>query len=126
MPHSREDHIHNVQCVVDSLAIDILNIDLSHITGEAIVNGDRQALCNLLEIFAGVAEYLAIGWSVCVCSGLELHKALISWDFVADLATVYRVEGNCFGASNLRECYLNVMSSPKNCYILHSKSQMTV
>ena len=62
MPHSREDHIHNVQCVVDSLAIDILNIDLSHITGEAIVNGDRQALCNLLEIFAGVAEYLAIGW----------------------------------------------------------------
>ena len=61
MPHSREDNVHNVQCVIDSLAIDILNIDLSHITGEAVVDGDRQALCNLLEIFAGVAEYLSVG-----------------------------------------------------------------
>ena len=60
-PHSREDNIHNLQSLIDSLAIDILNIDLSHITGEAVVSGDRQALCNLLEIFAGVAEYLAIG-----------------------------------------------------------------
>ncbi|KAI1896737.1 hypothetical protein AGOR_G00097880 [Albula goreensis] len=57
-PRSQEDDIHNVQSVVDSLALDYLQISLSHITGENIVRGDRESIKNLLEIFDGLLEYL--------------------------------------------------------------------
>lgn len=33
-PRSQEDDVHNVQSVIDSLALDYLQISLSHITGE--------------------------------------------------------------------------------------------
>lgn len=33
VPKSQEDDIHNVQSVIDSLALDYLQISLSHITG---------------------------------------------------------------------------------------------
>ncbi|XP_028827671.1 centrosomal protein of 95 kDa-like isoform X2 [Denticeps clupeoides] len=55
---SQEDDIHNVQSVVDSLALDYLQISLSHITGENIVRGDKESIRNLLEIFEGLLEYL--------------------------------------------------------------------
>ncbi|KAG8129295.1 hypothetical protein E2320_015999 [Naja naja] len=53
-----EDNIHNVQAVIDSLALDYLQISLSHITGENIVKGDEESIRNLLEIFDGLLEYL--------------------------------------------------------------------
>lgn len=34
VPTCQEDNIHNVQAVIDSLALDYLQISLSHITGE--------------------------------------------------------------------------------------------
>ena len=34
---SVEDEIHNVQAIVDSLSMDVLHEDLSHLTGEAII-----------------------------------------------------------------------------------------
>lgn len=58
VPTSQEDDIHNVQSVIDSLALDYLHISLSHITGENIVQGDRESVRNLLEIFDGLLEYL--------------------------------------------------------------------
>ncbi|NXA85095.1 CEP95 protein, partial [Melanocharis versteri] len=57
-PQSQEDDAHNVQAVIDSLALDYLQVSLSHITGENIVKGDRESIKNLLEIFDGLLEYL--------------------------------------------------------------------
>ncbi|XP_062853019.1 centrosomal protein of 95 kDa-like isoform X2 [Trichomycterus rosablanca] len=57
-PSSQEDDIHNVQSVIDSLALDYLQISLSHITGENIVTGNKDSIRNLLEIFDGLLEYL--------------------------------------------------------------------
>ncbi|XP_018617385.2 centrosomal protein of 95 kDa-like isoform X1 [Scleropages formosus] len=57
-PSSLEDDVHNVQSVIDSLALDYLQISLSHITGENIVRGDKESIRNLLEIFDGLLEYL--------------------------------------------------------------------
>ncbi|MFT7804143.1 centrosomal protein of 95 kDa isoform X2 [Arapaima gigas] len=58
VPSSLEDDVHNVQSVIDSLALDYLQISLSHITGENIVRGDKESIKNLLEIFDGLLEYL--------------------------------------------------------------------
>ncbi|KAM8945726.1 centrosomal protein of 95 kDa [Pelodytes ibericus] len=55
---SQEDDAHNVQSVIDSLALDYLQVSLSHITGENIVTGDIDSIQNLLEIFDGLLEYL--------------------------------------------------------------------
>ncbi|XP_035258762.1 centrosomal protein of 95 kDa-like isoform X1 [Anguilla anguilla] len=57
-PRSQEDDIHNVQSVIDSLALDYLQISLSHITGENVARGDKESVKNLLEIFDGLLEYL--------------------------------------------------------------------
>ncbi|XP_054249790.1 centrosomal protein of 95 kDa [Indicator indicator] len=57
-PRSQEDDVHNVQAVIDSLALDYLQVSLSHITGENIVKGERESIRNLLEIFDGLLEYL--------------------------------------------------------------------
>ncbi|XP_025855375.1 centrosomal protein of 95 kDa [Vulpes vulpes] len=58
IPRSQEDEAHNVQAVIDSLALDYLQVSLSHITGENIVKGDSESIKNLLEIFDGLLEYL--------------------------------------------------------------------
>ncbi|CAH1274451.1 CEP95 [Branchiostoma lanceolatum] len=58
-PLTKEDHIHNVQSVIDSLALDYLHVNLSHITGEGVVSGDAESIRNLLEIFEGLFDYLA-------------------------------------------------------------------
>ncbi|XP_032097858.1 centrosomal protein of 95 kDa isoform X2 [Sapajus apella] len=58
IPGSQEDDAHNVQAVIDSLALDYLQVSLSHITGENIVKGDKESIKNLLEIFDGLLEYL--------------------------------------------------------------------
>ncbi|XP_025052069.1 centrosomal protein of 95 kDa isoform X2 [Alligator sinensis] len=57
-PRTQEDDAHNVQAVIDSLALDYLQVSLSHITGENIVKGERESIRNLLEIFDGLLEYL--------------------------------------------------------------------
>ncbi|XP_076871999.1 LOW QUALITY PROTEIN: centrosomal protein of 95 kDa-like [Brachyhypopomus gauderio] len=59
VPKSQEDDIHNIQSVIDSLALDYLQISLSHITGENVVRGDKDSIRNLLEIFDGLLEYLS-------------------------------------------------------------------
>ncbi|XP_061685202.1 centrosomal protein of 95 kDa-like isoform X2 [Syngnathoides biaculeatus] len=58
-PRSQEDDIHNVQCVIDSLSLDYLQISLSHITGENVIQGDKESIKNLLDIFEGLLEYLS-------------------------------------------------------------------
>lgn len=58
IPKSQEDDAHNAQAVIDSLALDYLQVSLSHITGENIVKGDKESIRNLLEIFDGLLEYL--------------------------------------------------------------------
>ncbi|XP_029456617.1 centrosomal protein of 95 kDa isoform X2 [Rhinatrema bivittatum] len=55
---NQEDDAHNIQAVIDSLALDYLQVSLSHITGENIVKGDKESIKNLLEIFDGLLEYL--------------------------------------------------------------------
>ncbi|XP_031208075.1 centrosomal protein of 95 kDa isoform X2 [Mastomys coucha] len=58
IPRSQEDEAHNVQAVIDSLALDYLQVSLSHITGENIVKGNKESIKNLLEIFDGLLDYL--------------------------------------------------------------------
>nr|XP_056707857.1 centrosomal protein of 95 kDa [Euleptes europaea] len=58
VPRCQEDDAHNVQAIIDSLAMDYLQVSLSHITGENIVKGDKESIRNLLEIFDGLFEYL--------------------------------------------------------------------
>lgn len=43
-PAHVHNYVHNAQMVVDALAGPILNMDLCHITGEAIVRGDTVAI----------------------------------------------------------------------------------
>ena len=57
-PLGREEEIHNCKCVIDTLSMDILNTSLSHITGEDVVNCNRAAVANLLEVFHGLLEYI--------------------------------------------------------------------
>ena len=56
-PISVEQHIQNCQTVIDLVATDVLNVDLSHISGKGIVEGDKASIRNFLEIFAGLLEY---------------------------------------------------------------------
>ena len=44
--------------MIDSLANEVLEIDLSHIEGKDIVDGNIAAIANLLEIFMGLLEYI--------------------------------------------------------------------
>jgi len=48
--HSLEDEIHNVQAVIDSLSLDVLHEDLSHLTGEAICGAVRIAIDSDAEL----------------------------------------------------------------------------
>ena len=57
-PLTIEDEMHNCQAVIDSLAMDILNTSLSHITGQDIVAGDHSAIGDLLEVFSGLMEFM--------------------------------------------------------------------
>lgn len=54
----KEEKIHNVQVVIDSLATDILDIDLSHINAQSVVNRDKVQIQNLLEIFDGLLDFV--------------------------------------------------------------------
>ncbi|KAH3893206.1 hypothetical protein DPMN_017350 [Dreissena polymorpha] len=55
---TREDEVHNCQVVIDSLAGDVLHTSLTHIAGADIIDGSREAISNLLEIFSGLLEYM--------------------------------------------------------------------
>lgn len=57
-PISREDEIQNIQLVIDILSRDILHTSLAHITGREVVDGNRESIWNLLEIFGGLLEYI--------------------------------------------------------------------
>ncbi|KAL4227155.1 Centrosomal protein of 95 kDa [Mactra antiquata] len=55
---TREDEIHNLQTVIDSLAGEVLHTSLTHISGADIIDGNREAINNLTEIFSGLLEYM--------------------------------------------------------------------
>lgn len=57
-PLTIDDEIHNCQAVIDSLAMDVLNTSLSHITGQDIVAGDLTSIGDLLEVFSGLMEFM--------------------------------------------------------------------
>ena len=50
-----------MQCVIDSLAMDVLHTSLAHIIGQDIVRGRRMSIINLLDIFSGLLEYILDG-----------------------------------------------------------------
>lgn len=54
-PFSRSDYIKNAQLVIDNISRHI-DIDLSHISGEDIVNGTVFALSFLVHIILGVVR----------------------------------------------------------------------
>ena len=56
-PIAIEDRAKNCQAVIDALASEVLDVDLTHITGKSVISGDRISIRNLLEIFAGLLEY---------------------------------------------------------------------
>jgi len=73
-PLTYEAEIHNCQAVIDSLAMDVLNTSLSHITGHDIVAGDRTALGDLLEVFSGLMEFMLEEISSC-SSSTDIHRS---------------------------------------------------
>ncbi|XP_068672596.1 centrosomal protein of 95 kDa-like isoform X1 [Montipora foliosa] len=56
-PISVDQRVLNCQTVIDLVATDVLNVDLSHISGQGIIQGDKVSIRNFLEIFAGLLEY---------------------------------------------------------------------
>lgn len=54
-PKLRNDYIHNAQLVVDHLSEQI-QMDLKHITGNAIVDGDKRVLSNLVHILVRIVS----------------------------------------------------------------------
>lgn len=80
-PISTEQHIRNCQTVINLIATDVLNVDLSHISGKAIVEGDKVSIRNFLEIFAGLLEYFMEyvddeGTHVCMPLHVGLHQSV--------------------------------------------------
>ena len=55
---SRQQKILNCENVIDALSHDVLNVDLSHITAENIVDGDIATIQNLLEIFKELLDFI--------------------------------------------------------------------
>ena len=60
-PRTKEDEVHNVQVVIDTLSLDLLHISLSHITGEDVVSGNKRAIGNLMEVILGLLEFILEG-----------------------------------------------------------------
>lgn len=54
-PQTKEAYAENAQLVVDGLSQQI-QMDLQHISGKAIVNGDIRALSNLIHIFVRIVS----------------------------------------------------------------------
>ncbi len=54
--HTEESKARNCQLVIDALAKDVLDTDLSHIKGKDIVRGNNASVGNLLEIFMDLLE----------------------------------------------------------------------
>ena len=57
-PISVEEHASNFKTVLTAVATDVLDMDLTHISPEALARGDLQALYNLAEIFSELCEIL--------------------------------------------------------------------
>ena len=86
-PETPADEIHNIQTIIDHLALDYLNIDLSHISGGQVMAGNARAIYNLLEIFCGLHKYLsshelgtassALGWLGSGAAGLFRYIGLL-------------------------------------------------
>ncbi|PAA68242.1 hypothetical protein BOX15_Mlig019128g2 [Macrostomum lignano] len=55
---TQADLRHNLACVIDSLANDVLHVSLSHIRPADLMSGNYEAIRNLLEIFHGLMEFL--------------------------------------------------------------------
>ena len=55
---SMEEEIHNMQVVIDCLAVDVVDVDLTHISAMGIVKGEEIHITNLLEIFDGLLEFV--------------------------------------------------------------------
>ncbi|XP_067126384.1 centrosomal protein of 95 kDa-like isoform X1 [Centruroides vittatus] len=56
-PKTIEDEAHNIQMIIDTLSLDILNISLSHIIGEDIVKQNVISIYNLLEVMENYLLY---------------------------------------------------------------------
>uniref|UniRef100_H2XX99 DUF5745 domain-containing protein n=1 Tax=Ciona intestinalis TaxID=7719 RepID=H2XX99_CIOIN len=55
---TEESQVHNVACIIDTLADEYLHVDLSHLSPKLFVNGDTVTIYNLLEILDGVLEFM--------------------------------------------------------------------
>ena len=70
-----EDEIHNIQSVIDSLSLDILHEDLSHLTGEAICSNDPVSIEYLLDILRCIHEWISSRLQSTDCS-LAAHAQI--------------------------------------------------
>ena len=55
---SRDAQMHNVDCIINILAGDYLNTNLSHISSKKFVQGDATTIFNLLEILDGLLDFM--------------------------------------------------------------------
>ena len=87
MAKKRQDRIRNCQLVIDSLAKDILGIDLSHIFSHEIVDGDVITIRNLLEIYVGLLEYIT--------EELQQENDQIATDNIQGKIRIHVISENC-------------------------------
>ncbi|CAH1795667.1 unnamed protein product [Owenia fusiformis] len=89
---SSEDEVHNVQCVIDSLSLDVLHTSMSHINGDDIVAGNKVAILNLLEVFSGLLEYILNKIESDVSSDNETEDADIGAESDPDTISVELID----------------------------------
>jgi len=54
-PRVKEDYVHNVQRVIDSLA-EVIGMDMTHLTGRSVCKGDIRSLNNLVNLFLRICS----------------------------------------------------------------------
>ena len=54
-PQSKLDYAHNAELLVEALSVEI-DMDLRHISGEAIADGDQKSLSYMVDILYRIAS----------------------------------------------------------------------
>lgn len=66
-PKTTEDQVHNAQLAIDGLSM-FIEMDLTHITGQAIVDGNENAISNLVHILLRIITITNEEYNQCLTS----------------------------------------------------------
>ena len=93
----RDAKIHNIQVILNHLAIDVLNDDLLHIDAGDIVDAEKSDILDLIEIFGELAssiggkEYLKLKQDAIMQDDAEISSIL---DETGNISDSFSLEGD--------------------------------